>query len=260
MVRRCRLCGCGELKLYYTQGDRDQYEYYRCPRCGLVNYDLSGGLDQGKYAERYLDPRDEDHRSNRLQTQSYRFLKSSLAEPGRMLEVGCGNGRLMMLAREDGWKVRGLELSDFLAESVRQHLGVDVDVADFLGYQSQREYDLVVLRHVLEHLPDPLAAMRKIRSLLSVGGHALLEFPNIEGLDPKLKRFLHRTGIHRREYPPDYVPGHCNEFCKASFELLLRKTGFDLQSWRTYSSRPLLGLLYRIFACGGKARALVRKA
>ncbi|MBD3370664.1 methyltransferase domain-containing protein [Candidatus Fermentibacteria bacterium] len=259
MITRCRLCGAEELKLYYTQGDRDQYEYYRCPRCGLVNYDLSGGLDQGKYAERYIDPRESDHRLNRLQTESYRFLKSNVPGPGRLLEVGCGNGRLLMLARENGWEVRGLELSPFLAESVRQHLGIEVEVADFMSYQPEEEYDLVVLRHVLEHLPEPLAAMGKIRSLLRSEGNALLEFPNVEGWEPRFKHFLHRSGIRRMKYSPDYVPGHCNEFCRSSFALLVQKTGFELQRWLTYSDRPILDLPCRLIGCGRKVRALIRR-
>ena len=33
----CRLCGGSDLTLYYTQGDRDQFRFYRCQACGLVN-------------------------------------------------------------------------------------------------------------------------------------------------------------------------------------------------------------------------------
>ena len=53
----CRLCGSSDLHLFYTQGNRDQYRFYRCAGCLLVNYDLAGGLNQGKYARSRVSPR-----------------------------------------------------------------------------------------------------------------------------------------------------------------------------------------------------------
>jgi SAM-dependent methyltransferase len=99
----CRLCGHGPLRPFYTQGNRDEYTFHRCPNCSLVNYHLEGGLDQGKYAAEFVDPFDEHHRRNIAQNTTHRFLKRWVPAPGRMLDIGCGNGRLLHLARRDGW-------------------------------------------------------------------------------------------------------------------------------------------------------------
>ena len=259
---KCRLCGSESLTLLYTQGNRDEFRFYRCAACRLVNADMEAGLDQEKYALEYVDPFDDRVKSNRAQTITHGFLKRHMPHTGRMLEIGCGNGRLMYLAMQDGWRVRGLELSPFLARSVKERLGIDVEVADFLSYRVREDdrYDLVLLRHVLEHLPDSAGAMRSIHALLNDGGYALLEFPNIDALDIRFKRWLRKTGLHRRRYPEGYKPGHCNEFCRAAFEHLLRQTGFDLVVWETYSYRPISNWIFNRWHVGNKVRTIIRKA
>jgi len=259
VLSKCRLCGGRDLKLYYSQGNNDQFRFYRCLRCKLVNYDLSSGLNQEKYAEAYVDPRQDDHRHNIRQTGTYRFLRKHLDTPGRVLDVGCGNGRLLFLARQDGWTVRGLELSGFLAESTERTVDIDVDVGDLLEYRTTEKFGLVILRHVLEHIPDPIRAMNRINALLKIGGHSILEFPNIVALGFRIKRSLERMGLRKKRYPENYRPGHCNEFCRESFTFLLAKTGFRLETWHTYSSNPLFSPIHRALNTGSKARALIRK-
>ena len=266
MVSTCRLCGSQNLELYYTQGNNNQYKFYKCVNCKLVNYALSTGLNQEKYAEIYINPQDHKHKHNLGQTEAYNFIKRHIDKPRRLLDIGCGNGKLLFLAQKDGWKVKGLELSGFLADSIKKAVGIDVEVSNFLEYKISENdiFDVVVLRHVLEHLPDSVLAMNKINAILKTGGYAALEFPNIEAFDLKFKRFLGEIGLHKKKYSPDYKPGHCNEFCKDSFEFLLAKTGFKLEIWYTYSSKPffkpLFNLLYNIFNSGNKARVLIRKA
>ena len=120
---KCRLCDSDRLSLYYTQGNSGEFRFYRCPACKLVNYDLSGGIDQEKYAQEYVDPFDETITSNRAQTLTHHFLKAHVRGPGRMLEIGCGNGRLLHLAREDGWTVRAIPVSGRIREATTGYRG-----------------------------------------------------------------------------------------------------------------------------------------
>jgi 2-polyprenyl-3-methyl-5-hydroxy-6-metoxy-1,4-benzoquinol methylase len=262
MISKCRLCGSKNPRLYYTEGNDDQFRYYKCPDCKLVNYDMSTGLDQEKHMKDFIDPRNPKHKANIKQKQTYNFIKRHIAKPGKLLDIGCNNGSLLLLAREDGWKVVGIELFSSLADSIKKATGIDVKVCDFLEYEvgEDESYDLVILKHVLEHLPDPVLAMNKIHALLENDGCALLEFPNTDSPDLRFKWFLRRNGIYRRKFSPDYVPHHCNEFCKESFEFLLAKTGFRLVKWQTYSSTELLSGLYNIVRYGNKARAVIKKA
>lgn len=180
-----------------------------------------------------------------------------------MLDIGCGNGRLMYLARRAGWQVKGLELSEEMAEMVRARLEAEVIVADFLEVEpdtiSETPFDLVCLRHVLEHLPDCKLAMRKLRQLVRPDGRVLIEIPNVESVSKKVKRFLTNIGLRRTKYPAEMSIGHANEFCKTSFEYLLKETGFELVRWETYSKKPLANYLYNRIHIGNKARALIKR-
>lgn len=257
MTDACRLCGSGRLELLYTQGAGGRYRFRRCLDCRLVSYDLSGGLDQDKYRTPD-DPLDPRTRGNRAQTATFGFISRRFRVPGRMIDVGCGNGRLLMLARDAGWSVTGLELSRELASEVGSRLGIEV----LSGGIARREdlpggFDLVVMRHVLEHIPEPRAVLERIRGMLAPSGRLLLELPNIDGLEAVLKRLSGRAGLYRKRYPEGYVPGHCNEYCRASLGRLAELTGFVVEHWRTYSGDPFRNAVFGLLPAGGKARALL---
>ncbi|MFH0976428.1 MAG: class I SAM-dependent methyltransferase [Spirochaetota bacterium] len=259
---KCRLCGNQNLTLYYTQGNTGQYKYYKCHECKLVNYDMSGGLDQKKYsAMKYVSPEDDLHKMNTDQKAAYKFIRGKIKQRGRLLDIGCGNGKLLLLAENDGWNVKGIELSESLAGTITARYGIEVKVSDFLEYMPEQNqlFDIIVLRHVLEHLPDPVAAMKKIHSLLKPDGVSFLEFPDIEGCEQKIKRLLKKARFHKTIYYSEYKPGHCNEFCRKSFEFLLMQTGFTLSEWCHYSSRSYFNLLYNFSGLGTKVRALIKK-
>lgn len=194
---------------------------------------------------------------------SFASIQSHIPDAKSLCDIGCGNGRVLYLAKQAGWRVFGIELTADVAARTAKHLGVDVVGANFLEFEPQAEqseaYDVVCLRHVLEHLPDSKLAMQKIRSLLKPGGHALLEFPNIQAIDKRLKRLVVNAGLHRRRFDDGFLPGHCNEFSKRSFEYLLKETGFRLARWETYSKKPLANWIYNRLHIGNKVRAVIQK-
>jgi len=260
MIDSCRVCGSDDLKLYYTQGNEKEFRFYRCGKCTLVNLDLEHGTDQGKYVYSTPDPFDNTSRTNRAQTQSFEFLARYAPRKGRLFDIGCGNGRILHLARQEGWDPTGLELNEEFAEAVSTLVGVPVKIGNFLEYEvaEQEKYDVAILRHVLEHLPDSILALTKIRSFLSDDGFALLEFPNIEALDIKLKRWQEDLGLRKKTYREGYKPGHCNEFCRTSFEFLAKRCGFRILKWQSYSHSPVQNALFNVFPIGNKVRVLLQ--
>lgn len=256
---KCRVCKNPDLKLYYIQGDQNQFMYYKCPQCGLVNLDLENMKiteSQQKYADRFKPP--QDYEKEKGAKAAFRFVSKYVSGKGRYMDIGCGSGSVLYFFKKDGWEVKGLELSPVFAEHVKKHMDIDVKVANFLEYETSDRFELVSLRHVLEHLPDSILAMTKISNLLTDGGYAHFEFPNINSLSHRFQRFRNRFIAIRKKYKPGYAPGHCNEFCKSSFKYLLKETGFELVRWETYSFKPVPNFIYNHLHFGTKARAVVR--
>ena len=261
MLTECRLCGSDDLTLWMREGRHRDLNYFRCGNCTLWNYDLDCGLDQTQYTETYVSPNDTGHKYNRDNLKSWAFLEQHTSGPGKLLDIGCGSGGLLYPARQAGWEVRGMELSEQTAKNIRDDQGFDVIVSNFLEYDNPDgdQYDVVVLRHVLEHLPDSRLAMTKIGELLVDGGLALLEFPNTRSVSYSIKRHLKNRGLKNKKYSTDWRPGHCNEFCRESFNYLLEETGFELLVWQTYSNKDFANAFYRVVPVASKARTLVRK-
>ena len=257
----CRLCESADLKYLYSVGHNDAFDYYRCKNCGLVNLDLEG-LDfsdhQKQYYSRFIPP--EDYENEKGAKQAYSFISRYVPLKGKFFDIGCGSGGVLYYAKKDGWDVKGLEISPDFASYVSERLNIVVDIANFLNYENhQDKFDLVSMRHVLEHLPDSILAMTKISGFLNEGGYAHFEFPNINGIAMRTRRFLKRIGIRRPKVSPEFRPGHSNDFSKRTFIYLLNITGFKLIRWETYSFKPFKNFFYNRIHTGAKARAIIQK-
>lgn len=244
-----------EMSFYYNQGINGRFRYYRCPGCGLVSLDYMTESNQKKYER----PSARIERSMKDKLKTYSFIENHIPARGRMLDIGCGGGRLLQIARDDGWIVKGIDISPHFADNVRATHNIDAVAGDFLSYEFNGEiFDLVIMRHVLEHLADPIAAMKKVHSLLAPGGYGLFEFPNINSPGLRFKRWLIKNGVLRKRYHPDYTPGHRHEFSRQSFYRLAESTGFDILAWETYSSDSVWNELFTRIPVGNKARTLIR--
>lgn len=147
----------------------------------------------------------------------YRHLPRPPAGGGRLLDVGCGSGTFLQLASSCGWNVIGLD-PDAKASASRQDLEVlQGGIERFDG--RQREFDVITLKHVIEHVHEPLAVLRRCRELLKPGGRLWLETPNVKGLGHE------RFG--RSWYGLD-PPRHLVLFNRASLEQALREAGFSV--------------------------------
>jgi len=113
------------------------------------------------------------------------FYRHLPRKPGRLLDVGAGNGAFLLRAREAGWQVQGLE-PDSRAVLAAQSEGIDVVHGSISTFHVDAEFDQVCLSHVLEHLHDPTGALVRIFGWLKPGGRVWLALPNPTGLGSRI--------------------------------------------------------------------------
>jgi 2-polyprenyl-3-methyl-5-hydroxy-6-metoxy-1,4-benzoquinol methylase len=138
---------------------------------------------------------------------------------GRVLDIGCGLGTFLDLARQRGWEVRGVEVNSWCVRYMTER-GIPV-FAGLLQPEDllPRHYNCVALWTVLEHLVDPKKMVALARQTLVPGGVLLVYVPNIEGL---VTRILHEKSA---TFSGD---AHVNFFNAATLTRLLRDSGFDV--------------------------------
>ena len=147
------------------------------------------------------------------------------AGQGRLLDVGCGQGPNMATLHNMGWDVYGVDLSETAVREVHELFGDHVKLGDFLDvHYDDRSFDVVLFNHSLEHLYDPVSALREARRILDDKGVLVVTVPNAGSMEARL--------FGRWWYQWD-LPRHLNHFEKATLAQLLRKAGFRVERCRT---------------------------
>ena len=125
-------------------------------------------LEQQKHTRDYLLP----------------FFKESIQEfAGKhILEVGCAEGGGMDVLSLEGFDVVGLELeADRVAIAQKKNPDLNIRVGDVsdpnLPQTLKKQFDLIIMRDVIEHVPDRENTFLNIRQLLTPGGYLYITFP-----------------------------------------------------------------------------------
>lgn len=133
-----------------------------------------------------------------------RMLRSIAPSGGwnRILDVGCGDGLLLDELADLGREVEGLESdAQVLSPESTERFRIHVGMLDHT-FRPQESYDLVTLLDVLEHIEDPVAALRRCRQMLAPGGTLLLTVPAFRSLwtqhDDTNHHFTRYTGRRLR--------------------------------------------------------------
>jgi SAM-dependent methyltransferase len=145
---------------------------------------------------------------------------------GRVLEVGCGNGQTLAQLRALGWEIQGQEVDEKAAAQARSIFGVPVfwGPLEQAGFQD-KEFDAVVMCHVLEHVHDPLTFLRKCKRVLKTGGILVSITPNAQGWGHA------RFGRSWRGLEP---PRHLFLFSRNTLEQIAYESGFrEVTTWTT---------------------------
>ena len=144
------------------------------------------------------------------------FLNNEVS-PGRILDVGCGLGWLLS-SLDDGWEKHGIEISRFASKHASQFGQVYNGILE--DYTGVKDFDVVVMNHVIEHLPDPINSLRIVYDLLKPGGSFVIGTPDFD------------SGAARRygsNFRLLHDPTHISLFSCDSMHRCLRDLGFKIK-------------------------------
>lgn len=200
----------------------------RCRSCGLVFVDPlpRTALLAETYGTDYYEPWQGREEKARLTLWRRRLRQIEERSPvGTLLDVGCGDGLFLKVARDAGWAAEGIEFSPEGARRAALRIGRPVALGELTLEASLRgPFDVVTLWHVLEHLGDPSAMLGAARSRLRPGGLLAVAVPNLHNLP---MQWAYRLARFRPL--PLYEEGarepHVTHFSPRTLSLLLRRHG-----------------------------------
>jgi SAM-dependent methyltransferase len=99
----------------------------------------------------------------------------------RVLDVGCGSGDLLRTYQSLGWSAKGIEINPRSCEAARAQ-GIEVHQGTVFDASYASSFDLVILRHVIEHVLDPVSFLRTAAGFLDPDGVLVLSTPNAGGM------------------------------------------------------------------------------
>lgn len=231
----CNLCGANNSEIVFEKGRAQAARIVRCRHCGLMyasprahpvdHEDYEQAPVEGLLKGVMIDP---EHRfrwryeKEKGQVRDFEPTRQTLRrlypQGGRMVEVGSGLGYLLRSFKDEGWDVQGVDPWRELPPHTQETHGITT-IPTTLEKASlpDASADVVILLHVIEHVPDPVATLREIHRVLKPGGHVVVETPRYDTLMFRLLR--HRERSVKCE-------GHVYFFTFDSLRRTYQKAGF----------------------------------
>jgi methyltransferase family protein len=151
-------------------------------------------------------------------------LSLNPTNPGRLLDVGCGNGEFIARMRSLGWHVSGVDPDPTAVASGRSQ-GLEIFTGTIADVPEVARYDVVALNHVIEHVTDPVNLLRECRSRLRPhGGRLIITTPNLESLGHRWFKKYWR-GLE--------VPRHFTIFSSRGLRDCIQQAGLSVLSMST---------------------------
>ena len=263
---RCYLCGSEGKRIYSGLMDRlhqrsQLWDLIRClnPECGLVwldptpiKEDLHNAYDD------YYTHDSSSGRSRMLYTiirgiyRAFNFVPSRIfglyrakaqvesmflagKMPGTLLDVGCGDGGFLNKMRSSGWAVEGVDVDKDAADFALKKFGIKVHIGELIDAHFPGDYfDAITLKHVIEHVYDPVSLLEECKRILKPGGTIVLVAPNMDSLGSK------KFKVNWRDLDP---PRHLYVFSPISIRLCAEKAGLSVQKIITSAANSELVFL-----------------
>jgi 2-polyprenyl-3-methyl-5-hydroxy-6-metoxy-1,4-benzoquinol methylase len=265
----CPLCGGTERRLAVRF---EESSYHRCAGCGLVY--LSPRVEEARMLRLYEDASyfagdrhlgyetyEEDEAVYRRTFERRLREITPYKAGGRLLDVGCGTGIFLDVARRAGWSASGLDASPYAVSAISARAGglgerIRIGTLESVDYEPG-SFDVVTMFDFFEHVYRPIDFARRVARVLAPGGIAVVATPNY---DSWLRRLLGRRTVsfkipeHVAYYTPSTLASAVSEcFDVVHVEAIGQYCTTDFVARRLSNVAPALGAVFRAGVRGLRA-------
>lgn len=193
----------------------------KCRHCGVVASFVTQQSKKVNYTKDYYWNMKEIDPISRLRYENLVNRIQACNKNGRLLDVGCGVGHFLCVARENQWHVTGVEVSKGACEIAQEIFGLNIFLGELpaLNFKSE-SFDAVTMLESIEHIEKPGLYLKEIYKLLRKGGLLVISTPNFNGIS----RFL--LGFKWRAVSPE----HYHLFTVKTLKRILLYNGFYVKN------------------------------
>ena len=180
----CYLCKSGKFDVIHFGTRGGNANVLKCKNCGLVRLD-NFITDKENFYENscmwHSNGMDSDIRQARIEAldddgRRAEFVRNYVKNKS-CLDFGCGCGGFLHRIKPIARSVAGVELETEKREYIEQE---GIQCFDNVESLHNETYDVITLFHVLEHLPDPIQILEKLKTHLNGDGLIIIEVPNAD--------------------------------------------------------------------------------
>ncbi len=156
-----------------------------------------------------------------------KLINSFKTDQKNLLDVGCGTGDFLLNCKTNGWKVEGVEPNNNAKNLAKSKLAINQPSVVYtdLSEINSKQFDVITLWHVLEHVPNLSAYILNLKLLLKPNGVLVIAVPNYKSYD---------ANYYKQFWAAFDVPRHLWHFSKNSIQLL-----FSEQKMNVVKTHPM---------------------
>ncbi|MBU1862625.1 MAG: class I SAM-dependent methyltransferase [Candidatus Omnitrophica bacterium] len=225
MIQQCPVCNIVAKEYLYVKSRQRHIMKCTNPLCTLqfVSRIPTAAELRELYQKHYYN---ESERSDYCDTDpvlARQYLSSIKENIGdlagkSMLDVGCGRGSVLTIAKEFGLSISGVEPYAAVQAHIPQALNGTIynDLDDVI--HANQGYDLITLIEVIEHIVEPWKILRRLCDIMHKNSHMYIQTPNVDSL---------RCVFQRSDWPNYVNPTHLYFFNEKSLLMVMRKAGIN---------------------------------
>jgi SAM-dependent methyltransferase len=239
----CPICAAGSPRLLY--GLRG-FRILVCPSCeqvylrplpspakirAMFSQLYTSGEGSVPELKSYYEYTYEDRPENPL-VRRYEIWLDAIERhraPGRLLDIGCGTGLFLAVARRRGWQPFGIDECEEATLHAREHFGLDVWIGEFADFPpNEAGFDAITGWDIIEHARDPVGLLGATRRCLAPGGVVALSTPNQRSILDLVAGALYRLSGGRVRGPLEkfYIEQHFLYFTPETLSAAFERAGF----------------------------------
>lgn len=211
----CHVCGCTEFSSIPT------YQHANLVRCNKCSYVFSNIVpSQNEIDQYYAETYELTNYFSPITRKRYHELLDKFEvfrKTNNLLDVGCGSGYFLEVAKERGWNVYGVEKTQMLCDRMIKK-GYQISCGDFETCKLPTdEFDVIIAIEVIEHVLNPSDFISKANKLLRTGGQLYITTPNFNSY---LRYYL------KNQFDVIDYPTHLQYYTKSTLKKLLKNHNF----------------------------------